>query len=62
MNSQVIIYAMVMYLLKGIVSRELVVCSLVSFYRSEVPTHTDRVRLLVKFRFRVEFLDFRVSA
>jgi hypothetical protein len=31
---------------------------LVSFDRSEVPTHKERVHLLMKFRFRVEFFDF----
>jgi hypothetical protein len=35
---------------------------LVSFDRSEVPTYTECVRLLLKLRFRVEFFDFRVSA
>jgi hypothetical protein len=41
-----------------------VLCFLVSFESSEVPTHTstERVRLLFKFRFCVEFFDFRVSA
>jgi hypothetical protein len=33
-----------------------------SFYRSEVPTHTERVCLLLKLHFRFEFIDFRVSA
>jgi hypothetical protein len=33
----------------------------VSFDRAEVPTHKKRVHLLLKFRFYVEFFDFRVS-
>jgi hypothetical protein len=48
--------------IKGIVSRDLHICFLVSIDRSEIPTHTKRVRLLLKFRFRVEFFDFRGSA
>jgi hypothetical protein len=47
---------------KGIVSRDFVVSFLVSFDRSEVPTHTERIYLLFIFRFRVEFFDFRFSA
>jgi hypothetical protein len=47
---------------KGIVSRDFVVCFLVSFNRYEVPTHMECVLLLLKFRFRVEFLDFCISA
>jgi hypothetical protein len=47
---------------KGIVSRDFVVCFLVSFDRSEVPTHKERAHLLLKFRFRVEIFDSRVSA
>jgi hypothetical protein len=35
---------------------------LVSFDRSEVPTHMEWVLLLLKFRFRVEFFAFRISA
>jgi hypothetical protein len=46
--------------IKGIVSRDFVVLFLVSFERSEVPTHTEHVRLLLKLRFRVAFFDFRV--
>jgi hypothetical protein len=34
---------------------------LVSIDRSEVPTPYGAIRLLLKFRFRVEFFDFRVS-
>jgi hypothetical protein len=34
---------------------------LVLIDRSEVPTHKERVRLHLKFQFRVEFLDLRVS-
>jgi hypothetical protein len=30
-----------------------------SFDRSEVPAHKERAHLLLKFRFRVEFFDFR---
>jgi hypothetical protein len=37
------------------------VCFLGSFNRSEVCIHAERVRLLLKFRFRVEFFDFVVS-
>jgi hypothetical protein len=39
-----------------------VVCFLVSSDGSEVPTQKDRVHFLLKFRFRVEFFDFRVWA
>jgi hypothetical protein len=42
-------------LLKGIVSRDFVVCA-------EVPIHKERVHLRLKFRFRVKFFDFRLSA
>jgi hypothetical protein len=31
------------------------------WYRSEIPTHFERFHLLLKFRFCVEFFDFRVS-
>jgi hypothetical protein len=48
--------------LKGIVAQDFVVWFLVSFNRSEVCKHAGRVRLLLKFRFRVEFFDLRVSA
>jgi hypothetical protein len=34
----------------------------VSFDTSEVPTHKELVRLLLKLCFCVEFFDFRVSA
>jgi hypothetical protein len=46
---------------KGIFSQDFVVCLLVAFDRSEVEvsTHKERVHLLLKFRFRVEFFDFR---
>jgi hypothetical protein len=47
---------------KRIVWRDFVVYLLVSFDRSEVPTHKERVHLLLKYRFRVEIFDFRVSA
>jgi hypothetical protein len=36
---------------EGIVSRDFVVCFLVSFDRSEVPTHKERILLLLKFNF-----------
>jgi hypothetical protein len=48
--------------LKGIVSRDFVVGFLVSFDRSEVSTQKEQVHLLLKFRFRVKFFDFRVWA
>jgi hypothetical protein len=49
---------------KGIpvVSQDFVVCFLVSFDRSDIFTHQERVLLLLKVRFRVEFFDFRVWA
>jgi hypothetical protein len=47
-------------LLKVIVSRDFVVFFCMSFDRSEVPTHEERVHLLLKLRFRVECFDFRV--
>jgi hypothetical protein len=46
--------------LKGIVSRDFVVCFLVSFDRSDISIHQERVLLLLKVRFRNEFFDFRV--
>jgi hypothetical protein len=46
--------------LKGIVSRDFVVCFLVSFDRSNIYTHQERVLLLLKVRFRIEFFDFCV--
>jgi hypothetical protein len=45
-------------LFKRIVSRDFVVCFLVSFARSEVPTHTECVRLLLKLHFCFELFDF----
>jgi hypothetical protein len=48
---------------KGVKSHE--ICTyvfLVSIDRCEVPTPYGAFRLLLKFRFRVEFFDFRVSA
>jgi hypothetical protein len=48
------------YLFKGIVSRDLVVGFLVSFDRSYISTHQERVLLLLKVRFPIEFFDFRV--
>jgi hypothetical protein len=44
------------------VLRDFVVRFLVSFKRSEVPTHKERIRLLLKLRFCVEFFDFLVLA
>jgi hypothetical protein len=44
----------------GIVSRDFVVCFLVSFYRSHISTHQERVLLLLKVRFCIKFFDFRV--
>jgi hypothetical protein len=38
-----------------------VVCSLVSFDRSDISTHQEWVLLLLKVRFCIEFFDFRVS-
>jgi hypothetical protein len=35
---------------------------LVPFDRFEVPSHMERGPLLLKFRFRVEFFHFRISA
>jgi hypothetical protein len=51
-----------LYLLKGIVSRDFVVCFLVSFDRSDISKHQEWVLLLLKVRFRIEFFDFRVWA
>jgi hypothetical protein len=48
--------------LNGIVSRDFVVCFLVSFDRSYISTHPEWVLLLLKVRFRIEFFDFRVWA
>jgi hypothetical protein len=42
-------------LFKGIVSRDFMVCFLVSFDRSYISTHQEQVFLLLKFRFRIEF-------
>jgi hypothetical protein len=50
------------HLLKGIVSRDFVVCFLVSFDRSDISTHQEWVILLLKLRFHIEFFDFRVWA
>jgi hypothetical protein len=47
---------------KGIVSRDFVVCFLLSFDRSDISTHQERVLLILKVRFRIEFFDFRVWA
>jgi hypothetical protein len=44
---------------KGIVSQDIVGCFLVSFDSSEVPTHKERVHLLLKFCLCVEYFDFR---
>jgi hypothetical protein len=48
--------------LKGIVSRDFMVCFLVSFDRSDISTHQERGVLFLKVRFRIEFFDFRVRA
>jgi hypothetical protein len=45
---------------KGIVSRDLVVCFFVSFDRSDISAHQERVLLLLKVRLRIDFFDFRV--
>jgi hypothetical protein len=58
MSYQSVCYQWKTSLIKGTVSRDFVVCFLVSFDRSEVYRHTERVRLLLKLRFRNEFLDF----
>jgi hypothetical protein len=47
---------------KGIVSRDFVVCFLVSFDRSHISKHQEWVLLLLKVRFRIEFFNFRVWA
>jgi hypothetical protein len=43
---------------KGIVSRDFVVYFLVSFDRSYISTHQERVLLILKVRFHIEFLIF----
>jgi hypothetical protein len=48
--------------IKGIVSRDFVVCFLVSFDRSDISTHQEWVLLLLKVRFRIEFFNFRAWA
>jgi hypothetical protein len=48
--------------LKGIVSRDFVVCFLVSFDRSDISTHQEWVLLLLKVSFCIKFFDFRVWA
>jgi hypothetical protein len=47
---------------KGIVSRDFVVCFLVSFDRSDISTHQESFLLLLKVRFRIEFFDLCVWA
>jgi hypothetical protein len=47
---------------KEIVTRDFVVCFLVSFDSYEVPTHSELVHLHFKFRFCVKYFNFRVSA
>jgi hypothetical protein len=47
---------------KGIVSRDFVVCFLVSIDRSDISAHQEWVLLLLKVRFHVEFFDIRVWA
>jgi hypothetical protein len=51
---------LLMFNIKGIVSRDLKICFFVSMERSEVPTPYGAVRLLLKLCF--EFFDFGVSA
>jgi hypothetical protein len=48
--------------LKGIVSRDFMVCFLLSFDRSDISIHQEWVLLLLKVRFRIKFFDFRVWA
>jgi hypothetical protein len=55
-------YAFCEYIVKGIVSRDFVVCVLVSFDRSDISTHQEWVLLLLKVSFRIEFFYFRVWA
>jgi hypothetical protein len=50
------------YRIKGIVSRDFMLCFLVSFDRSYISTHQERVLLLLKVHFRIEFFYFRVWA
>jgi hypothetical protein len=50
------------HLFKGIVSRDFVVCFLVSFDRSDISTQQEWVLLFLKVRFHIEFFDFRVWA
>jgi hypothetical protein len=45
---------------KGIVSRDFVVCFLVSFDRYDISTNQEWVLLLLKVRFCIEFFNFRV--
>jgi hypothetical protein len=47
---------------KGIVSRDFVVCFLVSIDRSDISTHQELILLLLKVRFHVEFFNIRVWA
>jgi hypothetical protein len=47
---------------KGIVSRDFVVCFLVSIDRSDISTHQEWVLLLLKVRFHVEFFYIRIWA
>jgi hypothetical protein len=46
--------------LKGTISRDFVVCFLVSFDRSDISTHQEWVLLILKVSFCIEFFDFRV--
>jgi hypothetical protein len=46
---------LLMFYIKGIVSRDLHVCFLVSIERAEVPTSYGTVRLLLKFRYQFVF-------
>jgi hypothetical protein len=50
------------HLIKGIVSRDFIVCFLVSFDRSDISTQQEWVLLLLKVRFCIKFFYFRVLA
>jgi hypothetical protein len=52
----------VIKVIKGIVSRDFMVCFLVSFDGSDISTHQEQVLLLLKVHFHIEFFDFCVRA
>jgi hypothetical protein len=56
------IFLVLNFLVKGIVSRDFVVCFSVSFDRSYISTHQERALLLIKVPFSIDFFDFRVWA